>query len=142
MGQETLADRLGRCGTGKGTLGEVRDESRDLGEVWIGSGDPQEVQDGSGDPWGGPGRVRGTLRRSETGRGTLGKVQDRLGAWGRSTTSWETFGEVQDGLGKCGSSKRSLGEVRDGLRDPRGGPGWVEGTSGRSGMGRVNFGEV
>ena len=33
-------------------------------------------------------------------------------------------------------------EVRDGLGDLGGGPGWVGGLSGRSGMGRWPLGEV
>ena len=76
------------------------------------------------------------------GQGTLGKVQDGLGTWGRSATGWKTFGEVRDGLGRCGTGNQTLEEVRDVSGDPRKGPGQVEGTSWRSGMGRVNLGEV
>ena len=36
----------------------------------------------------------------------------------------------------------SLGEVQDGLGDPRGGPRRVEGSSGRSWTGRGTLGEV
>ena len=36
----------------------------------------------------------------------------------------------------------TLEEVRDGLVDPRGGPGWVEGPLGRSGPGQGTHGEV
>ena len=36
----------------------------------------------------------------------------------------------------------TLGEVRDGSGDPRGGPGRVEGPSGSSGTGRGTLGEV
>ena len=51
MGWETLGevwDGLGRCGTGRGTLREVRTGQWIIGEVW----------DGSGDPQGGPGLVK------------------------------------------------------------------------------------
>ena len=62
-----------RTGTGRETLGEVRDGSRV----------PREVRDELGDPWGGPGRVRGPSQRSLTGRGTLGEVWDKSGdLWG------------------------------------------------------------
>ena len=56
---------------------------------------------------------------SETGRGTIGEVKDGLGRFGRL---WGGSGQVG------GPSKRSVmgrgicGEVRDELRDPRGGP--------------------
>ena len=36
----------------------------------------------------------------------------------------------------------NLGEVRDGSGDPLGGPGWVNGPSGRSGMGLFMLVEV
>ena len=48
-----------RSGTGRGTLGEVRD--------------------GSGDSWGIPGLVKEPSGRSGMGRLTLGEVQDGLG---------------------------------------------------------------
>ena len=54
-----------------------------------------EVRDRSLDSWIGPGRIRGPLERFGTGQRILGEVQD----W------W-----------------RTLGEVWDGSRDPRGGP--------------------
>ena len=54
---------MGRSGTGRGTLGEVRD----------GSGVTRE----------GLGRVLGPSVRSETGRATIGKVRDGPGEpWG------------------------------------------------------------
>ena len=47
-----------RCGTGRGTLGEVRDRLEDPqgGLGWV-AGPYCEGQDGSGDPPEGPGRV-------------------------------------------------------------------------------------
>ena len=56
-------------GTGRGTLGEVRD----------GSGDPLGGQRRVGDPWGGLKRVGGHLGIVGTGRGTLGEVRDGSG---------------------------------------------------------------
>ena len=79
-----------RSGTDRGTLPEVRDESRDptkgLGRV----GGPSqrsrmgrvllpEVWDGSEDPTGGPGLVEGPSERSGTGRETLPVVRDWSG---------------------------------------------------------------
>ena len=49
----------------------------------------------------------------------------------------DTLKKVQDG-----TSKGTLGEVRDRFGNPRGGPGQVEGTSGRSRTGRRNLGAV
>ena len=51
-----------RSGTGRKTLGEVRDGSEDLGEVWDGSEDPRGVS----------GRFGGPSRRSGTCWWTLG----------------------------------------------------------------------
>ena len=74
-----------------------------------------EIWDKLGDPRRGPGRIRGYSRRSVTGRGTLGKVQDGSG----------TLGEVQDESG-----------------DPPGGPGRVRGLSRRSRTGWVTLPKV
>ena len=41
-----------------------------------------------------------------------------------------------------GTGQVTLGEVRDGSGDPRGGLARVEGSSGRFGMGRAKHGEV
>ena len=54
---------------GLGTLGEVRDGSRN----------PPGCLALVGDPFGGPRLVGGHLRWSGTGRGTLKKVRERLG---------------------------------------------------------------
>ena len=43
---------------------------------------------------------------------------------------------------RSGTSRGNFLEVRDGSGEPRGGPGRVEGLSGRSGTGRVNLEEV
>ena len=64
-----------------------------LGKIW----------DGSGHPPGGPGRVGGHSKRSETGRGTLR--------------------EIQDGSGDTRGGTGTLREVQNGLRDPRKDPG-------------------
>ena len=65
---------LGRSGTGRGTLEQVRARSRDLGEV---RGTIGKVRDGSEDLRGGPGRVGGPLGRFGPGRGTFREVQNR-----------------------------------------------------------------
>ena len=53
-----------------------------LGEVRDGSGDPRRGRDGSTDTRGGLGRVGGPSRRSGTGQGTIGEVQDGSGTVG------------------------------------------------------------
>ena len=68
-----------------------------------------EVWDGCGHPLGGSRWVGGPTWRLWTVR--------------------ETLGEVRDGLGDTRGN-------RDGLENPRVGPGQVWGTSGRSGMGQ------
>ena len=88
--------------------------------------------DRSGDPLRGPGRVGGPSAMSETGRGTLEEVRDRL------LDSWI-------GPGWVGVPRESLGrvgELRDGMEGPRGDPGWVGGPSGRSKSGRGTLGKV
>ena len=45
-------------------------------------------------------------------------------------------------MGRSGMGCLTLGEVRDGSGDPRGGPGRVEGPSGWYGQGRGTLGEV
>ena len=74
---------VGRFGTGRGTLWEVRDLSGDsrggsgrVGELRDGSGDPRGGLGRSGDPQGGLGWVGRHSRRSETGRRTLREVRD------------------------------------------------------------------
>ena len=44
--------------------------------------------------------------------------------------------------GEVGTIRWSLGEVQDGSGDPRGDPGWVGGSPGRSETGRGPLGEV
>ena len=63
---------MGKPETGRGTIGEVRDGSRD---PWGGSELDGEIRDGSGDTQGGPGQVKGPSERSGTGRGTLEEVR-------------------------------------------------------------------
>ena len=100
MVQFTLGGPTEKSWTGRWTLGEA----------WEGSVDPRggpgrvvgtsgEVQVWSGDPQGGQRRVGGPSGRSRTGRVTLGVVRDESG---------------------------TFGYVRDGSRDPRGGPIRVE----------------
>ena len=89
-----------------GTLGEVRDTSRD--------------------PRGGPGQIRGPSERSGTGQGTLWEVRDgsgdlrggpgRIGGpLGRSESGPRTLPEVRNGLG-------DLQKIWDGTGDPPGCP--------------------
>ena len=95
-----------RSGTGRGTL--------------------EEVQDGSRDPPGGPGRVGGPSGKSwkeqgipgmfVTGQRTLGEVGDR---WGDTRGG---LGRVGGPSERSGSGRGTHGEDRDGLGDPRKGP--------------------
>ena len=84
--------------TGRGTIGEIRDE---LGIL-------EEVQDGSGNPWGSPGRVGRPSRRFGTGWGPSG----------RSGMGQETLREVWDGSWRSGTGRGTLGDVWDGSGDP------------------------
>ena len=126
----------GKSGTGRGTLGEVRNRSGDLRV--------------------GEGQVRGPTRRSGTDRGTYGEVQDGSVDYPRGL-GWD--GEPS---GRSGTCRLTLGEVRDGSEHPRKGPKWVGGPpgvrawsgdpwvfpgrvggpSGRSGTDRGTHGEV
>ena len=45
-------------------------------------------------------------------------------------------------MGRSGTGQGTLGEVWDGLGDPRGGWGRVGGPTGSSGMGRGKLGEI
>ena len=54
----------------------------------------------------------------------------------------ETLVEVWDGLGRFGTGRETLKEVCDWSGDPRGGPGRVEGHSGRSRAYLGTLGEV
>ena len=102
----------GRSGTGRGSLGYVRN--------------------GCGDHWGGPEGVGELSVRYGTGRETLEEVRN----WSR------TLGEVRNGSedsrvytgwvprpipyipsGRSGTGQGTLGEVRDVLGDPQGGSG-------------------
>ena len=114
------AERVGGTsqwsGTGRETLGEVRDGSRDPPRgKFRGTGEPPYGRDGSGDPRGSPGRVGGSS--------------------GRSGTGWRTLGAVRDW-------SRDLGEVRDRWVDPQVGPGHVGGPLGRSVTSRGTLWEV
>ena len=57
----------------------VRHESGRLGQVWAGSGTLGVIRNGSRDPRGVLERVKGSSGRSETGRGTLEEVRDGSG---------------------------------------------------------------
>ena len=85
-GQGRVEGPSGRFETGRGTLGEVQDESL---EFWVG-----------------PGRVERLSGRSDMNRGTLGKVHD---GWG-------------DPLGRFGTGQGTLKEVGERLEYPWGGP--------------------
>ena len=89
----------------KGPSGRSRPSRENLGKVRAGAKNPLGV----------PGRVGGPLRRSKTGRWTLGEVQDGSGTHPKF---WDLLGY------------------------PREGPGRVEEPSRRSGMGRGNHPEV
>ena len=97
-----VGEFLGRPGTSRVTLPDVREGWETLLEVWDGSVDPRE----------GPGWVGGPSGRSWTGRGTLRAVQDGsgfprgcLGRVGKSSL-WP------------GMSRGTLREVRDCSGDP------------------------
>ena len=72
---------LGNFGTGRVTLGEVRDGSGDLrgvpgrvkGTIGVVRARSGELRDGSGDSRKSSGQVGGPSRRFGTGRGTLGE---------------------------------------------------------------------
>ena len=66
----------GRSGTGRGTLGVVRNSSLDSGVPGTGRRTLGEVRDGLEDLRGGPERFVGPSMRSRTGRGTLVEVRD------------------------------------------------------------------
>ena len=104
--------------------GRTRTSRRNLGEVWDGLGIPRGGSGRVGDPRRGPGLVGRPSRRSGTGRVHYGKSRMGRGTTGRSKTGW-----------------RSLGEVRDGSVDPRGGPELVGRPSQRSRTGRVCYGK-
>ena len=107
---------MGRSRTGWGTLWEVQD----------GSWSFREVRNGSEEPPNGPGRVGGPSGKSGMDRETLGEVRD---------------GSRDPPRGKF----RGTGEPpygRDGSGDPRGSPGRVGGSSGRSGTGWRTLGAV
>ena len=78
-GPERVGGPSLRFGTGRGTLGKVRDRSWD---PWVGAG-------WVGRHLGGLGRVEGPSGIFGTGRGTLGEVRDGSG----------TCGEVLNGSG-------------------------------------------
>ena len=67
---------------------------------------------------------------------TLGEVRVTLG---RSRGPSGRFGGHS---GKFETDRRTLGEIQDGSRDPRGGSGWVRGLSEMSGSGRGTHWEV
>ena len=69
-----------------------------LGRFGTGHGTLEVVRDGSGDPRKGPGGVEGASGRSGRGQGASGR---------------------------SGRGRETLGEVRHGLGDPRGGSGLV-----------------
>ena len=154
MGQGTIPVVQNGSWTGRGTLVEIRDESRDprRGQGLVGG-----LLGWSWTVWGpcggGPGWVGGTSLWSRTGRGTLGEFwgkfrEDRDGSgdrqgspgqvWGpsgRSKTGGKTLGEDREGSG-------NLGKIRDGLGYPRECLGRVGGPSLRSGTGCLTVGEI
>ena len=75
------------------------------GAVWYWSGEPQRDVGRVGGPSGGPGRFGGPTRRYRTGLRTM----------------WEVWIGLEDS--RCGADW--VGEVQDGSRDPREGPGRV-----------------
>ena len=93
-----------------------------------------------GYPWGVPGRIGGPSGRSGTGRGTLKEVRDGSeDLWGGPGGVGEPrgglggvigrlgkFGMGRGLYGRSGTDRGTLGEVRDGSRDDRGGPERVE----------------
>ena len=83
-----------------------------------GRGTIPEISDESGDPRGGPGRVGGPSRKSETDRGTLPEVREGLGTLGEVRY---ISGDPHRGLGRFGDSPGGL--ERDG--DPSRGSGQV-----------------
>ena len=69
---------MGRYGTGRGTL--------------------EDLRDGSGNPWGGPGRVGRYLGEVRNGFGDPRKGTGRVGGpSGMTGTGRETIGEVRNG---------------------------------------------
>ena len=98
----------------------------------MGRGTFGEVRNGSLDPRGSQGRIGGTSRRSWTGRGTLGEVQDVVGGagrvggpLGRTGTGEGTIPEVKRPSASTGTDRRTFREVRVESGDPRGGPAQV-----------------
>ena len=136
MGRGTNKEVLDVSGYTRKVLGRVQVPSRwsetgreTLGEVRDGTKDPREVRDGSGDSRKILGRVWRPSWWSETGRETFGEVSYGSGIHpeglrrvggpsGRSGTARLTNKEVRDGLG-------TLPGVRDGLGDSREIPGRV-----------------
>ena len=98
-----------------------------LGRSGTGRGTLKVVRDGSLDPWNGQGRVGGPSRTSWTVRWTLEEDRDGSG-YPREGPRWFVG--------------PSIGEVRDGSRDPLRGTGRVAGPTGRSGTVRWTIGKV
>ena len=78
------------------------------------------------------------------GRDTLRKVRDESGhpercpgrvgtPYGWSKTRLGTLGEIRDGSGDTRGGAGTLREVQNGLRDPRKDPGWVKDSRGDPG---------
>ena len=85
-----------RSGTGRGTQEEVRDGWRTWGRSAMGCGTLGVVRDRSRDPRGIPGLIGGPSGRSGMGRRTLDEVRYRLG---RCVTGRRTLGVVKDESG-------------------------------------------
>ena len=159
-------DTLGEIGMGRESLSVFLDGLEDPREVvtnggfterpGTGRGTLRQVRDGSRDSRVGPGRVEVPSCRSGMGRGTLRVVRDVLGdppeglervggPSGRFEMGWGTSGRYGMGRGTFGKVRNVSGDTRgvgDELRDTGGDPGWVGGPARRSGTGWGTHGEV
>ena len=125
-----------RSRTGRRTLVEVRDRSRDPGGSGMIFWTLREVRDGSGDSRVDPGRVVGPSRRSRTGRGTLGEVLD--GSLEPQEGSGRFVGPSErSGMGGGPSKKSSCSSLDSRERSRTG-----RGPSERSGTGQGTLGVV